>query len=86
MAGQPLLKQTSQTSRALELRFFEILGGAFAITEKESFFNIRGSALPSPTYLRPPKRGLRVGGSGYAQAGLNLSPQPVCFVPISRYL
>ena len=44
MAGQPLLKQTSQTSRALELRFFEILGGAFAITEKESFFNgLRGS-------------------------------------------
>jgi hypothetical protein len=35
---------------------------------------IRGSALPSPTYLRPPKRGLRVGGSGFAQAGLNLSP------------
>ena len=25
--------------------------------------------LPSPTYLRPPKRGLRVGGSGFAQAG-----------------
>ena len=27
------------------------------------------SPLPLPTYLRPPKRGLRVGGSGYAQAG-----------------
>ena len=25
--------------------------------------------LPSPTYLCPPKRGLRAGGSGYAQAG-----------------
>jgi hypothetical protein len=24
--------------------------------------------MPSPTYLRPPKGGLRVGGSGYAQA------------------
>ena len=32
------------------------------------------AALPSPTYLRPPKRGLRVGGSGYAQAGLRFSP------------
>ena len=28
----------------------------------------RFRALPSPTYLRPPKRGLRVGGSGFAQA------------------
>jgi hypothetical protein len=28
-----------------------------------------GFRLPSPTYLRPPKRGLRVGGSGFAQAG-----------------
>jgi hypothetical protein len=25
-------------------------------------------SLPSPTYLRPPKRGLRAGGSGFAQA------------------
>jgi hypothetical protein len=33
---------------------------------------LKVTALPSPTYLRPPKRGLRVGGSGYAQAGLNL--------------
>jgi len=36
----------------------------------------KGTALPSPTYLRPPKRGLRVGGSGYAQAGLKLFQCP----------
>jgi hypothetical protein len=35
-------------------------------TENHIKFGIR---LPSPTYLRPPKRGLGVGGSGYAQAG-----------------
>jgi hypothetical protein len=61
---------------------FGLSGITFVVTGKEAFswlegpriISIRGSALPSPTYLRPPKRGLRVGGSGFAQAGLNLSP------------
>ena len=43
-------------------------------------YTLKGFALPSPTYLRPPKRGLRVGGSGFAQAGLKL-PQPPAYPP-----
>ncbi len=39
-------------------------------------FNVRGSALPPPTYLRPPKHGLRVGGSGFAQAASNCFRYP----------
>jgi len=51
---------------------------------------LKGSALPSPTYLRPPKRGLRVGGSGFAQAGPKFSKRTilaglVLFLPGFRF-